>query len=274
MTTTATLAREVAALRRQVALVGTFTATGLPSSPLALAVRSGLTLDPWQTDALTSTTPRALWNVARQLGKSTVASLLALYVALTEPGALVLLVAPAERQSAELLLKVREYASRLGHPIPPTAEGVLHLTLANGSRLLALPGKTDATVRGFSAPRLILIDEAARVPDVVMTAISPMLATRAAGRLIVMSTPFGRRGWFHREWTEGADWERVEILVEQCPRIPAAFLARERATMPAWIFEQEYHCVFGDTEQSVFRYADVQAALSAEIAPLFAEIGA
>jgi terminase large subunit-like protein len=240
----------------------------VPASPVALAAACGLVLDPWQQAALTSTTPRALWLVARQLGKSTVAALLGLYVALTEPGALVLIVAPAERQSAELLLKVRDYAGRLGHPIPPSAEGMLHFTVANGARIRALPGKTDATVRGFSAPRLILIDEASRVPDLVMTAISPMLATSAQGRLIAMSTPWGKRGWSHQEWTDGEERERVEVPVEQCPRISAAFLAREKGTMTAAMFEQEYHLTFGDTEQSVFSYADVQAALSAEVVPL------
>lgn len=270
MTTTATLSREVAELRRQVALVGRATAAWLPADPLDLAARCGVAVDPWQRDALTSTSARALWLVARQLGKSTVAALLALYTALTEPGALVLLVAPAERQSAELLRKARDYARLLGHPVPPTGEAVLHLELANGSRVLALPGKTDRTVRGFSAPVLIVLDEAARVPDEVLSALSPMLATSPTGRLLALSTPWGRRGWFFREWTEGQEWERVEVPVEACSRITPQFLARERTTMPGWCYEQEYHLVFGETEQSVFRYGDIAAALTSEVAPLWA----
>jgi hypothetical protein len=269
VTTTATLAREVEQLRRQVALVGAFAAAWRPADPLDLATRCGLVLDAWQADALTSSSPRALWLVARQLGKSTVAALLALYVALTEPGALVLLVAPAERQSAELLRKARDFARLLGHPVPPTGEAVLHLELANGARLLALPGRTDATVRGFSAPRLILLDEASRIPDELLHALTPMLATSATGRLIAMSTPHGRRGWFFEEWTAGQAWEHVEVRADQCPRIPAAFLARERATMPAALYEQEYELAFNDTEDQVFAGVDIEAALDATITPLF-----
>jgi Terminase large subunit, T4likevirus-type, N-terminal len=264
MTTLATLSRELAGLRRQVATVATRdAASSLPPTPLALAAAVGLTVDAWQRDALTSTSPRALWNVSRQLGKSTVAALLALHVALTEPGALVLMVAPAERQSAELLRKARDFARQLGQPVPPVGEGVLHFELRNGARILALPGKTDATVRGFSAPRLVLCDEAARVPDSVIAAIRPMLATNWRGRLIAMSTPWGRRGWWFQEWTEGADWERVEVHADQCERISAEFLAQEAASLPRWIYEQEYCGVFGETEDSVFAEADIARALVA-----------
>jgi hypothetical protein len=271
MTTLATLGREVEQLRRQVTLVGSAAAAWQPSDPLDLAARCGLVLDAWQRDALTSTSPRALWLVARQLGKSTVAALLALYTALTEPNSLVLMVAPAERQSAELLRNARGFARLLGHPVPPTGEAVLHLELSNGSRLLALPGRSDSTVRGFSAPRLLLIDEAARVPDEVMTAVSPMLATSAAGRLIAMSTPWGKRGWFHQQWTAGLDWERVEVPVEACPRITPAFLAREQATMTAAEFEREYHLQFTDAEDSVFRFEDIQGAVDAGVRPLWGD---
>jgi hypothetical protein len=87
--------------------------------------------------------------------------------------------------------------------------------------------------------------------------------------LIALSTPFGKRGWWHAEWTDGLGWERVEVRAEQCPRISATFLAEERATLPEAWFAQEYECEFRETMDQVFSYAHVMGALSADITPLF-----
>src|SRR5205823_2825418 len=77
MTTLAMVAREVVALRRQVATVCPPALPVLPASPLALAVAVGVVLDDWQAAAATSRAPRALWKVARQCGKTALAALLA-----------------------------------------------------------------------------------------------------------------------------------------------------------------------------------------------------
>jgi hypothetical protein len=95
-----------------------------------------------------------------------------------------------------------------------------------------------------------------------------MLAV-SGGRIICLSTPFGKRGFFFHEWTEGEAWERVRITAEQCPRIPAAFLAEEKQALPESWFRQEYYCEFADAESSVFSYSDVMGAMSASVKPLF-----
>ena len=79
----------------------------------------------------------------------------------------------------------------------------------------------------------------------------------------------GRRGFFHREWTEGENWDRVRITADMCPRIPASFLEQERRSLPESWFRQEYFCEFSDSEGSVFAYQDVMGALSDEVTPLF-----
>ncbi len=91
-----------------------------------------------------------------------------------------------------------------------------------------------------------------------------------APRIVLLSTPNGKRGFFHFEWTEGgAVWQRTRITAHDCPHIDPAWLAAERLKIPAGIFEQEYECVFGELEGSVFHYADIHAALSADLVPLF-----
>ena len=72
------------------------------------------------------------------------------------------------------------------------------LLFPNGSRIVGLPG-TEGTVRGFSAVSLLLIDEAARVEDAMYKALRPMLAV-GGGDLWLMSTPWGKRGFFYEAW--------------------------------------------------------------------------
>jgi hypothetical protein len=157
----------------------------------------------------------------------------------------------------------------LGRPIAVRAESALRVEFANGSRILLLPGK-ESTVRGFSDVALLVIDEAARVPDALYYSVRPLLAV-SQGRLVALSTPFGKRGFFYEEWHGGGDWRRVRITAEQCPRIPREFLAEERRALGERYYRQEYQTSFEDTIDAVFAYEDIQAALCDEVRPLFAE---
>jgi hypothetical protein len=133
---------------------------------------------------------------------------------------------------------------------------------------VSLPS-TEATIRGFSGANLIVEDEAARVSDELYYAVRPMLAV-SGGRLILMSTPFGKRGHFHHEWTEGGEaWERIEIKATDCPRISPAFLAEERASLGDWWYRQEYDCQFVETIDQIFSYDLIIAAISSDVKPLF-----
>ena len=152
---------------------------------------------------------------------------------------------------------------------PARGESALRLELANGSRIVSLPG-LEGPVRGYSGVRLLVIDEAARVSDELYYSIRPMLAV-SGGSLIALSTPFGKRGWFHREYTEGQGWEWVCIPATQCPRISPAFLEEERRTLPRLWFASEYLCEFVDTVDQMFGYDDVMRAISPTVAPLFPE---
>ena len=94
----------------------------------------------------------------------------------------------------------------------------LSATFSNNSRIVSLPS-IESTIRGISGASLIIEDEAARVPDELYIAVRLMLAV-SGGRLILMSTPFGKRGHFFKEYTEGSyDWKRIETPVTKCPRI-------------------------------------------------------
>ncbi|HEV8715788.1 MAG TPA: hypothetical protein VGX03_23535 [Candidatus Binatia bacterium] len=105
--------------------------------------------------------------------------------------------------------------------------------------------------------------------DSLYLVIRPMLAV-SDGRLILMSTPWGKRGHFFEAWENGGpSWERIHIPAYDCPRISPEFLAEEKDAMPEPWFLAEYFGVFSDSEDSVFSYAHVMNALSADVHPLF-----
>jgi hypothetical protein len=235
--------------------------------PVALAGQVGMIPDGWQADVLRSTAPRLLLNCCRQSGKSTTAALLAVHVATYEPGSLVLLLSPSQRQSAELYRKALTAYRTLGRPVAAEAENAMSLTLESGSRIVSLPG-SEATVRGYSGVRLLVVDEAARVPDELYASVRPMLAV-SGGRLIAMSTPWGLRGWWASAWHDEAGWERVLITADQVRRISPAFLDEERRALGSYIFDQEYMGRFADTVEQMFSSELIKAAISADIAPLF-----
>lgn len=237
----------------------------LRADPARLLTAAGMDPDPWQTGLLRSPSRASLLLCSRQAGKSTVAAALALRALLLAPPALVLLLSPTLRQSGELFLKVLTLYRALGRPVPSLRprDNTLRLELANGSRVISLPG-TEGTIRGYSGAALLVIDEAARVEDGLYYSVRPMLAV-SQGALVCMSTPFGRRGWFYEEWRGGNPWDRVKVTAGQCPRIPAAFLEGERRALgPRW-FAQEYGCEFMEAAGAVFSGADIDAALAAPV---------
>jgi phage terminase large subunit-like protein len=155
----------------------------------------GLEPDPWQVEVLEAGHPRLLLNCCRQAGKSTVVAMLGLVEALFVPGTKVLLVSRSHRQSQELFRIVVDFHHRLGSPLLErrTSEE-LHFT--HRSRIVCLPCKEE-TIRGYARVHLLIIDEAARVPADIYRAVRPMLAV-SNGRLICLSTPYGKRGFFPR----------------------------------------------------------------------------
>ena len=211
--------------------------------------------DAWQQDVLLSSASRLLLNMSRQAGKSTVAATLAYHQAAYVPKSLVLLLAPTQRQAMEDLHKVMALHRTVGNTVPAEAETKMRLELANGSRIMALPG-SDRSVRGYSAVSLLVVDEAARVPDDLYEGLKPMRAV-SQGRLIALSTPYGRRGWFFENWQQGEGWERYKVTAYECPRIDRQFLEEERRSSSSWSFDQEYLCIFRETESRVFSDAEI-----------------
>jgi Phage terminase large subunit len=235
----------------------------------ALFCRERLDFDPdgWQARLLRSTARQCILNCGRQTGKSTAVAAIALHTALYKAGALVLIIAPSQRQSRELFLKVQAFLECLEPPEPTEEETKLTLTLRNGSRVVTLPGDNPRTVRGYSAPALIIEDEAAFVADDTFDALLPMLAASPDGRIVLMSTPHVAAGHFFSIWNSDGDWERYEHPTSACPRVTSEWLEARKRDNPLR-YNREYACQFGSPEDSLFTADIIDRMLVNDFEPL------
>ena len=153
--------------------------------------------------------------------------------------------------------KIIGFYRQLGRPVTAEMETALTLALANGSRIVSLPGK-EGTIRGFSGVSLLIIDEAARVDMGLYIAVRPMLAV-SDGRLILLSTPNGKQGFFWDEWNSDSEaWLKIRVDATECPRIPPEFLEREKIALGLTSFAQEYLCEFVQIEGAIFKEEWIQ----------------
>ncbi len=228
--------------------------------------RLGFQPDAAQERVLGTTSKRGLLNCSRQWGKSTITAAKAVHQAWSAPESLTLVVSPSARQSAEFLRKAADFVRMLGIRTKGDGTNEISIQFPNGSRIVGLPD-SEATIRGFSAVALLLIDEASRVSDELYRAVRPMLAV-SHGALWLMSTPYGRRGFFYDAWASGGDWERIRAPATECPRIPREFLEEERAALGERCFRQEYLCEFEDSITGVFSRDLVEQAITDEVEPL------
>ncbi len=223
---------------------------------------------PWQVEALRSEAPQQLYNCSRQAGKSQVAAVLAVHKALYTPNSLTLMVSRTLDHSGELFKTAKRVYEAAGRPIAAVSETALSLTLANGSRIVARPGASDVSVRGYTAD-LLLVDEAARVSNELYNSATPVLARRG-GRIVALSTPFGSRGWWHDAWHSDEPWERFKVTADELPEDwfkpnKTEYLAREYRRMGEWWYMQEFFCVFMDSATQLFARREVEQVMREDI---------
>jgi len=225
-------------------------------------------LDPWQEDFLTKKGDKILC-CGRQVGKSVIAARDAAEYALKHSNKQILMIAPTERQAYELFDKTLSYLTfksmksiRKGKDRPTKHK----INLYNKSVIHCLPtGLSGVGIRGRTIHRLY-VDEASRVPEEVWTAVTPMLLT-TGGDTILLSTPFGRQGYFYRIWNNPDNsFSKFEITSQTAlsnreicdswsklqKEKAMEYLKRERKEMSALEYGQEYEGRFIDELRQFF----------------------
>lgn len=239
----------------------------LRRDPSLVMDMAGFTPDWWQREVIRATDKRILELISRQQGKSLSAGGRGYVRSALDDENLTLLVSRSERQAGELFRKVMMFHDRLDL-LDITHRSALSVEFSNGSRVVALPGNEE-TVRSFSGVNELLLDEASRIPDSLYYSVRPMLAV-SKGTLMLLSTPWGKRGFFYKEYSEFADaWKIYKVVATECPRITTEFLQEElRAVGDLW-FRQEYLCEFVDTIETVFSEDLIKNLVDPNIKPLF-----
>lgn len=254
----------------------------------------GFTPFPWQDAILNSTSKRIVINAARQAGKSTITSADPCWTAKYADKSLSIVLAPSESQSQDDMEKVQGFVA-LDRTYPEYAPAATHIKTANGSKIRVVPARQ--TARGKSKPNIVILDEASQITDIIYTEVVLPMFTDNDGRLIMLSTPYGKQGFFWDTFCnlEPDDpWERYEVrspwqpvqtpngldLVPYMDGDEKAY-QEERAKhgIRAWFsprhsnykeqlrllwrmgirkYKQEFCCEFVETEQSVFSYQEIE----------------
>jgi hypothetical protein len=208
---------------------------------------------PHQREYLTATQD-VLFLKGRQVGATQSAAGLAIHTARMVPGSLSAIISPSRQQSTEVGQRARLGLWDLGEKLRQDSTGLLRLD--NGSRILSLPG-TAKSVRGYSADLLIL-DEAAWVPDETWTAARP-ITSATGGRTVVQSTPGVPVGWFWemcQQVPEG--WHQMRVTSADAPTVDPEFLARERERLEPHLYMQEYGGEFASVGSTVKWFPEVE----------------
>ena len=212
-------------------------------------------LDDWQKTVLATKGNIALRS-GRQVGKSTVISVLAGEYAVKNHSKLILVIASVERQAYELFSKIFNYMHE--HHRNYLKKGKHYQTkskleLKNGTRILCLPtGLTGHGIRGYTID-LLIADEAAFIPRAVWDSVTPMIATRVkhGARMVLLSTPFGRDNYFY-DCFDDDTFTTFHVSSEECKRIDKDFLEQEKKRKSKIAYAQEYLGEFADGQMQWF----------------------
>lgn len=208
----------------------------LALDPVDWALEAGFVLDPWQVDLVRSTAQKIVVLSPRQRGKSLALAIVACRAMLYSPGTQVLVVSKSLNQSHEWLKRLKAVFAPFASRWAVKSETAGALLLHSGSRVLSVP-KGDAA-RGYS-PNLLLIDEAAFIPDEDIAGALPTV-NATHGRIIAATTPGRSRGWAWSVWQHGEGWERHHVRPGDSPRFDPGEEARNRADYGEERFRREF----------------------------------
>jgi terminase large subunit-like protein len=215
----------------------------------------GVYLTPWQVRSLRMETYFTLIAAGRRVGKSLCLALLALHAAFRKPEQRILLLSASEAAGRELLRVVL----RLIAAAPILRDSVVveeadRIVFSNGSEILIRPA-SERAIRGLGVD-LLLIDEAAFLPDSLLVAAAlPTTAAQEGARVVMASTPSQASGAFFDLFRRGEVGDEHVRSFRWVPHLTGgdcradwlqpSFIEAQRQTMSALMFDAEFRAQFG-----------------------------
>lgn len=232
---------------------------GLLTSPIT---KKESQLLPYQIE-IAETNGSIIVNKSRKIGVSeTILRILAHRAFFDYAGHDIMIVAQREPQAKKLMSRLQgsdiQYSGQMfDNPLLRdyvVKKNELELVLSNGTHFWAFPS-TASSFRGPDRVKAIFLDEAAHFDiledEKIYTALSPNLIN-TKGDMFIVSTPNGRRGFFHRLYAESSDFTKFTLpyTVALGALIDQKEIDQERRNN--LLFEQEYGCQFLSTRSAAF----------------------
>lgn len=200
---------------------------------------------------------------SRQIGKSTVMTIYALWQACFESDKRILIIANKESTAIMLLRRIRTAYEQLPVWLKPGVKqwGKTEIIFGNDSSI-AISTTTGSAARGESA-NVLIVDEMAFVPDHLMkefwNSVIPIVSSYKGTKIFCVSTPNGAGNMFHKIYSgsergekefklwkhERVDWWEIPGRGKLWKQDIMAALAGEGKS-----FDQEFGNVFLETGQS------------------------
>jgi hypothetical protein len=193
---------------------------------------------------------------SRQIGKTTLFTIYALWVACFQKDQRILIVANKEDTAIEILGRVRLAYEELPNWLKPgvVAYGKTSVELSNGSQI-NISTTTGTAARGQAVGTLI-IDEMAFVEPHIMkpfwSSVYPVISSSKKSKIFIASTANGTDNLFYKLFT-GAEnntngWACDKVLWNEVPGRDDAWVKLTKASMDSEeAFDQEFGCCAGNT---------------------------
>lgn len=206
----------------------------------------------YQKQLLRDKSKRIIICAGRQIGKTTTIAVKAIHFAVTNPKTTTLIVSATLRQSILMFQKILDFIETSILKKSVVYKSRTKIRFSNMSEIIALPcGRYGTGLRGHTA-HLIILDEAAFMPEEVITnVVFPMVST-TNGSIWMLSTPWGTDHIFYKVWVSGIDWSKYHFPSSVSPLISKEFLDEQRRLIGEERFAIEYLAEFREEEESYF----------------------
>lgn len=221
----------------------------------------------YQSDFMDSDSNRKAAVCGRRVGKSTMASWLALWYAVTHSDSEVLITAKAQRQSMELFNEVKRQirdSDIAEEQWGITRDTRTEINFDNGARIMCLPvGNDGSNIRGYGTD-LLIVDEAAFIPDKIFQQVLSQMLAVGESTFVLLSTPFGKKGFLYDRFTDD-DWYTLQIPSWENEFIDDDFIEEQRRNLTTTQFQQEIEGKFVENTDKYFAREDLMNCASGSV---------
>ena len=212
----------------------------------------------------------------RQVGKSCLAALLLIEYALKEK-CISVVVEPTQAQSRRLFKQISDMMQPTGL-LKSANSQLLTMEFSNGSEILFKSAEQRDALRGFTVSGLLVIDEAAFIPDPIFEILYPTCDANNAP-ILVISTPLFCSGEFYNLYTRGMNGDKHTKSYNWSEYDTSKYLSKEklehyRETISSLKFKSEYLGEF--ISEGSYIFGDINGCIyskrAADAKPIYAGI--